>query len=478
LRDETPFWDRIIRRLPHRHLSAPRRYGLAALMVLAAAAIRLAVPVINLPYLFFIPIVMAVAFLLGTGPGLFATALATLLAAGLFIPPFYTFAIASEQWLATALFTLVMTGISLVCSALRDSLAARDADLASLRQALANGAESQAEADATAAFLGGVLASSSDCITVLDLDASLTFMSEGGRRAMEVADFAAIGGTAWPELWQGEARAAAQAAVAEARASRTGRFQGMARTMRGQPMWWDVVVTPILDGGSRPERLLCVARDITAQRRLDEQQQLLNQELKHRLKNTLAMVQAVMNQTLRQSASLPAAREALEARMIALGRAHSDLLDSHEQGAAIHDVVRAALLPHDGQTGAFRIEGPSLRLSSRCSLALTLALHELATNAAKYGALSVEGGQVALSWRILPPFDGAEAMLQLRWQESGGPVVSPPARNGFGSFMIRRTLPGYFEGEASIEYLPEGLLYRLEAPVAALNDGDGARSLA
>jgi PAS domain S-box-containing protein len=460
-----------MRRLPRRHLSRLQRYGLAAAMVLTAGAVRLALPVLGLPYLFFIPPVMAVAFLLGLGPGLFATALAALLAVGLFIPPYYTFQITPEQWTATALFTLISAGIALVCAAFRRTLDARDADLARLRQAFADAAASRAEADANAAFLGGVLASSADCIIVLDLDARLTFMSEGGRRGMEVADFASIHHAPWPELWQGEARAEAEAAVAEARAGRAARFQGLAHTMRGRPLWWDVAVTPMLDGGGQPERLLCVARDITAQRRLEEQQQLLNQELKHRLKNTLAMVQAVMNQTLRQSASLAEAREALEARMMALGRAHGGLLDMHNQGAEIHEVVRAALLPHDGRASAFRIEGPSLRLSSRCALALTLALHELATNAAKYGALSAEDGRVALSWRILPPFDDAEASFQLRWEESGGPPAQPPARAGFGSFMIRRTLPGYFEGTASLEFPPEGLLYQLEGPVAALHDG-------
>ena len=466
-----PFWDEIMRRLPRRPLSAPQGYGLAAAMVLIAAGIRLAMPIPSLPSLFFLPPVMVAAFLLGIGPGLLAAALATLLAAGFFISPHQTIAIGLEQWAATALFALFTTCIALLCAALRRVLDARDADLARLRQALADAASSRAEADANAAFLGGVLASSSDCITVLDLDARLRFMSEGGRRSMDVADFAAIHGTPWPDLWQGDARASAEAAVAEARAGRAARFQGLAHTMHGRPLWWDVAVTPMLNGGEQPERLLCVARDITAQRRLEEQQQLLNQELRHRLKNTLAMAQAVMNQTLRQSSSLPEAQAALEERMLALGRAQGGLLDIQDQGAEIHEVVRTALMPHDGRASAFRIEGPSLRLSSRCALALTLALHELATNAAKYGALSAKGGEVALSWRILPPFDSDEAIFQLRWQEHGGPVVRPPGHAGFGSFMIRRTLPGYFEGTASLDFRPEGLFYQLEGPAAALRDG-------
>jgi two-component sensor histidine kinase len=453
-------------------MAAPRRHGLAALLVLAAAAVRLALPVAGLPYLFFIPPVMAADFLLGIGPGLFATLLATLLAAGLFTSPSFSFRLPAEQWPATVLFALVTAGIALVCATFRGILAARDADLAALRQALAAAAESRADAAGSAAFLGGVLANSSDCIVVLDLDARLTFMSEGGRRTMEVADFAAIQGAPWPELWQGAAQAEALAAVAQARAGQAARFQGLAHTMHGRPLWWDVAVTPILDAAGRPERLLCVARDITALRRLDEQQRLLNQELRHRLKNTLAMAQAVMHQTLRQAPSLAVAREALDARMMALARAHDSLVDVASQGTQIHDVVSRALLPHDGQAGAIRVEGPALRLSARCALALTLALHELATNAAKYGALLVPGGKVALFWRILPPFDGAEAGFQLVWQESGGPPVQPPACAGFGSFMISRTLPGYFEGEAVLDHAPGGLRYQLRAPLAALNEGD------
>jgi PAS domain S-box-containing protein len=464
-----------MRRLPHHRLSGLRRYGLVTLIMLAAAVLRMALPVIGLPYLFFIPPVGATAFLLGAGPGLFGTALASMLAVLLFIPPFFTFQVSADQWVATALFTLVTCGIVLVCASLRRVMDARGDALDAMRDAYAEAAASRAEAAAHAAFLDGVLRSSADCIVVLDLEARMIFVSEGGLRSLDVSDPGALLGTPWPDLWQGDARAQASAAVADARAGRSHRFQGQSRSMRGRSLWWDVAVTPMQGQEGPPERLLCVARDVSAHRRLEEQQVLLNQELNHRLKNTLAMAQAVMNQTLRQATSLPQAREALETRLMALGRAHGSLLDRERQGAEIHEVVARALLPHGGDTELFRIEGSPLRLSSRCALALTLALHELATNAVKYGALSAEGGRVALVWRILPPFDGAEPGFELTWRESGGPLVQPPQRSGFGSFMIKRTLPGYFEGTASLDYAPEGLVYHLEGSLAALNDGETAQ---
>ena len=160
-------------------------------------------------------------------------------------------------------------------------------------------------------FLETVLASSGDCIKVLDLHANLVFMSEGGQRIMEVSDFNVIAGCPWSDFWHGSGNSAAKEAIATARAGGVGRFRGEAKTFKGNPRWWDVMVTPILGADGRPERLLSVSRDITpmmqsiAQLQASEAQtRLMSDELQHRVKNTLAMVQAIIRQTLRNSPNM------------------------------------------------------------------------------------------------------------------------------------------------------------------------------
>jgi len=142
------------------------------------------------------------------------------------------------------------------------------------------GAEAQR---ADAEFLRGVLSSSADCIKVLDLDANLVFMSEGGQRVMEVDDFNAIRGCSWLDFWQGEGSAGAKAAVEVAKAGGTGHFQGAAQTMAGTPRWWDVQVTPILGASGQPAKLLAVSRDITERRRLETELRHINANLEQRV---------------------------------------------------------------------------------------------------------------------------------------------------------------------------------------------------
>ncbi|HEX8416101.1 MAG TPA: PAS domain S-box protein, partial [Methylobacterium sp.] len=159
----------------------------------------------------------------------------------------------------------------------------------------------------------------------------------------------------------------------------------------------------------------------------DAHQRILNRELSHRLKNTLAMVQAIASQTLRNATDVDAAKEALAARLIALGQAHDILLTGERESAGMAEVIGGALTLHDDQQpGRFRIEGPPILIGARAALSLALMMHELATNAAKYGALSVPEGRVAIAWAIDASRD--EPSLRLTWTEAGGPPVSAPLR--------------------------------------------------
>lgn len=310
-----------------------------------------------------------------------------------------------------------------------------------------------------------VLAASDDCIKVLNLDGRLIFMSEGGQRVMEIVEFSSVEGCAWWQFWDGEGHANVRAAIEAARAGRNFRFQGMANTARGNPRWWDVKVSPILDDEGRPQSILAVSRDITELKRAEEHQRLLALELKHRIKNSIAMIQAIANQTLRPGDLSVDGKAALMERLRTMGEAQDLLTQEARATARLHDLVVATVKPH-GAAERLRIEGPDVSLGAKCALAMSLALHELATNAVKYGALSNSDGTVGLSWTVEQ--GAAPAQFRLEWREAGGPAVKPPERTGFGSRMIERALAGYFQGSAGIDYRPHGVVFTLLAPMEAL----------
>lgn len=194
-----------------------------------------------------------------------------------------------------------------------------------------------------------------------------------------------------------------------------------------------------------------VMRDVTERHRATEHQNLLVNELNHRVKNTLATVQSVVYQSLRNAQDLAAAEKKINARLLALAQAHDVLTRENWEGAHIRAIAYSALGAHiDG--ARITLDGADLRLTPRTSLALSMALHELATNAVKYGALSTESGRVAVSWSA----PAGQPGLELIWREQGGPAVTPPAQRGFGTRMIEG-LAREIGGEARLAFDPEGL---------------------
>ena len=619
-----------------------------------------------------------------------------------------------------------------------------------------------AKEQADAAFMRGVLSSSADCIKVLDPDAKLTFMNEGGLVVMEADDLAQVRGHDWTDFWDGQARADAKSAFWAALAGGTGHFQGPANTLKGSPKWWDVQVTPIRGADGLPERLLVVSRDITKQRaseqlitdsekrwrglfegmqegffsgeivrdaegqaidcrfveinpafaaqsglpadtvgrtireaiphipnwlietyarvvdtgtpeifdiavpelarafevrayreagqrfaamfidiserkraearraalaelgdrlrntsdraeiarvasrilgrtlglshagygavnhdretivisegwtapgipsiggvhgfrdygtyienlknghaviiddvtddartasdagalaalhvqsvlnlplmehgrfvallyalkdvpyawkpeeigfanniadrtraalariEAEERQRTLNLELSHRMKNMLAMVQSIATQTMRTATDLDAAKEVLAGRLIALSKSHDLLLGGEVGAAPIKTLIESALQTHEDKPGRFVLDGPTFTVGAKAAMSLSLMLHELATNAAKYGALSTENGQVSVTWQ-LRDVDG-EPHCTLRWSEAGGPTVVPPTRTGFGSRLIGRGLAGNFGGEVDLSYPPGGVICTIDAPLAGLQAEDAPQT--
>jgi two-component sensor histidine kinase len=239
-------------------------------------------------------------------------------------------------------------------------------------------------------------------------------------------------------------------------------------------------------GRARATRLVCTSIEITEQRAAAERQTLLVAELNHRVKNTLAVVLALAEQTHRATAAATGAGAAtgperewrfhadFQARLLALARAHDLLTRKAWQGTSLAELARAALGPFcaagaDGggrQPPRIEAEGPPVLLAPEPAVALAMALHELATNASKHGALSRPAGKVSLAWRPAPPAArGKAAALEIAWTESGGPpLAGPPVRRGFGLRLLERALARQLGGEVALDYPGVGFAFRLRLP--------------
>ncbi len=201
----------------------------------------------------------------------------------------------------------------------------------------------------------------------------------------------------------------------------------------------------------------------------EERRHLRTHEVAHRLKNLLAMVQAIAGQTLRSAVDLASAGEVLAGRLAALGQSHDLLIDGEMASSPIRDVVWRAVHLHADAAGRFDVSGPEVPVGGQVALSLSLMLHELATNATKYGALSNQSGRVEVAWQMREAEGGQR--LRLAWTERGGPPVTPPTRRGFGTRLIERGLAGEVGGEIALSFPPEGFAFVVEAPLAAFQAG-------
>ena len=205
--------------------------------------------------------------------------------------------------------------------------------------------------------------------------------------------------------------------------------------------------------------------DVTAHKRLEERQQLLINELNHRVKNTLAVVQGIAQQSFKREASADA-RRAFEGRLQTLSAAHDLLTQENWEGHRSRQVIEEAVAVCSADRARIHVDGPDVRLSPKAAVSLAIAIHELCANAVKYGALSGDQGGVTLAWRIGaadPP------RLNVSWRERGGPTVADPPRRGFGSRMLERGLAGELRGAVRLDFRPEGVVCRIDAPIPVVS---------
>jgi two-component sensor histidine kinase len=231
---------------------------------------------------------------------------------------------------------------------------------------------------------------------------------------------------------------------------------GVAESSLVGPLWRNLAITSVIGSVLLLTGLAFAVRMATAIARGEMLHGLLIDELNHRVKNTLAILQAIAAQTFRSASKTE--REKFEGRLGALAEAHNLLSTEKWQGSGLRDVIGRVLQPYLlNNPERLRMSGPSVPLSPRLAVVLSMILHEIATNAAKYGALSNDTGTIALDWEVTP--EHAVPKLRLIWTEAGGPRVSAPIQRGFGSRLIERSARDQLGGEATVDFLPRGVVY-------------------
>jgi two-component sensor histidine kinase len=238
----------------------------------------------------------------------------------------------------------------------------------------------------------------------------------------------------------------------------TTRYDVRVRSSSGEWLFWEINSGLTYGEDGQPVGLHVVGRDISERKRFERHQQMLVGELNHRVKNTLAIVQSLAHQTFEKDERNGAAIASFEGRLQALAGAHNLLTRKNWDSASMAEVVAEALAPFCAPNRC-HADGPMLMLPPSTAVALALATHELATNAAKYGALSDDSGRVSVRWSV----DGDR--LSFVWREEGGPPVAPVSRTGFGTRLIKRTLAAELKGVAELDFASSGLVCRVEAPL-------------
>ncbi len=322
--------------------------------------------------------------------------------------------------------------------------------------------------DGVGAFASDLLAkigeATPDLIYAKDLSSRMIFAN----RAV-----LAVLGKSWNEIrgrsddeWHDDPAEGRKFVEADARVMASGETEELEETLTGVsgPQTYLSSKSPLRAQDGTVIGIFGISKNITERKNEERLRQILLNELDHRVKNTLALVQAMSRQTFKNAGIDKEIWAAFEGRLISMSKAHGLLIQQSWVGAEIADIVAEGLIAHGGQDrDAFIIFGPAAWVDARSALALAMALHELGTNATKYGALSVPDGRVTISWEL--DNSGEAPMLQLYWRETGGPTVSAPVSRGFGSRLIEQAFAQSAQSAAKVRYLPEGIEFSVRCPV-------------
>jgi PAS domain S-box-containing protein len=225
--------------------------------------------------------------------------------------------------------------------------------------------------------------------------------------------------------------------------------------------------TPLHDASGKLIGAVNMLVDISERAQAEARQKAMIDELNHRVKNTLTTVQSLAAQTIRGDGVSEEIRAAFEGRLLALSKLHNRLSDEHWERADLQSILQDILAPYREESGRVYFEGPAVDLSPNTAVTLALVMHELATNAAKYGCLSVPTGMLAISWKLLG--GETERRVRIAWRESGGPEVRPPTRTGFGSRLLQRSVANELNGSADMSFEPTGVRCSMEIPLSSIS---------
>lgn len=310
--------------------------------------------------------------------------------------------------------------------------------------------------------LAAIVESSQDAIIAHGTDGLVTSWNDGARRLFGVSAPEAVG-QPMPALVQDAllwdwADMLAKLQGGEMLPS----FECAGISRDGRVIEASVTISSVKEADGRIAGVSLVARDISARRAAEQKATLLLSELDHRVKNILAIVSAVISQTLKTTPTPEAFAVEINGRVQAIAKAHSLLTQSGHGEVSLRTILETELAPYDRGGGNIVISGPGIALTPRAALAMAMAVHELASNATKYGALSTAAGRLAVEWEAA----GASVQaLTLAWTETGGPAVLPPTRRGFGTTLIERSLAHELDAEVTREFLPGGLRCTVAIPL-------------
>ena len=302
-------------------------------------------------------------------------------------------------------------------------------------------------------------------IITMDTNGCVTSWNAGAQAIIGYTE-AEILGRSGDVVFTADDRATGRFAFELRRAVEAGRASNERWHLRrdGTRFWASGLMMPLLDGGGSPVGFLNILRDRTEVQAAAERRELLMAEMNHRIKNTFAMVQGVAAQTRRHTETPAEFQAAFAARLKVLSRSNDVLVRNDWHDAPLKDVIGSALDAYGGEPARIAVAGPCVLLAVSLTVTVSLAFHELVTNAVKYGALSVPAGRVGVSWTVTAARKGG-AKVEIVWRERGGPAVEPPQRRGFGSHLLERGLPA--GGTVKLDFQPEGLECRICLPLSS-----------
>ena len=435
---------RIVRALRRLRLNPTAAYGVSIVAVAVATWARFALGghVVSVAFVTFYPAIILTTFVGGLGPGVLAILLSALAAWYAFLPPEYSWALTGDAAVTLVAFLVVNGFMVALIAFLYDALErvlSREEEVRTLIEASPTGV---------------IVVDDQGKVRLLNASAQKLF---GYQRAELLGQNVEV---LVPDRLVNahEALRHAFLKAPEARPMGTNRDLN-ARCKDGSEIPIEVGLSPLRRDGK--QFVIASVVDLSERRKAAEQQRILIAELQHRTQNLLAIISTIVRKSLSEKRPIPEARDLLLGRLQCLARAHSMLSDAMWRGAALSEIVRRELAPFSDNA---EINGCDVVVGSSVAQNFALIVHELATNAAKHGALSVPGGRVAVEGKI--ERSDQEAVFSFRWREIGGPVTTTPMRKGFGTSILLEVAKAL--GEPTLEYKPNGLAYGLLVRVGTI----------